>query len=186
MKIGYVRVSTLEQNYELQEDALNEVGCEKIIYDKVSGSSSERPGLNELKSFIREGDTLIVWRLDRLGRSLKDLIDWIKYFEERDIAFESLHESINTKSSVGKLVFHLFGALAEFERNLISERTQAGLKAARARGRIGGRPKSLNDNKIKLLNTLYKGKEHSIAEICELMGISKPTLYKYVRDSQQK
>ena len=138
-----------------------------------------------MKNFIREGDTLVVWRLDRLGRSLKDLIDWIKYFEEKGIAFESVQESINTKSSVGKLVFHLFGALAEFERNLISERTQAGLKAARARGRIGGRPKLLNDNKIKLLKSLYEKKEHSISEICDIMGVSKPTLYKYVNENKK-
>jgi DNA invertase Pin-like site-specific DNA recombinase len=181
MNIGYIRVSTLEQNHDLQEDALNEYKCEKYFYDKASGKNAERKGLSDLKEFARKGDAVIVWRLDRLGRSLKDLIEWMNYFEANDISFISIKENINTSTSTGKLIFHIFGALSEFERNLIIERTKAGLVAARSRGRIGGRPKKLSDVKIKLLIHLYNKKEHSIDELCDLLGISKPTLYSYIK-----
>ena len=124
--------------------------------------------------------------MDRLGRSLKDLIDWIAYFDEQQVTFKSLKESLDTSTSSGKLVFHIFGALAEFERNLIKERTMAGLAAARARGRLGGAKKKLSEKQIKHLVELYKGKQHSIIEICELFRISKPTLYKYVREEKKK
>ena len=124
-------------------------------------------------------------RLDRLGRSLKDLIEWMNYLEKEGVALKSLEESIDTSSATGKLIFHIFGALSEFERNLIRERTQAGLAAARARGRLGGRPKSLNGKQRKLAVKLYNDKEVSITEICEMMGISKPTLYGYIRESQK-
>ena len=154
MKIGYARVSTGDQNTQLQIDALQEIGCEKIFTDKISGKQNERVGLQNAKEMLRPGDEFIVWRLDRLGRSLKDLIDWISFFENNNIGFKSLQEDINTNNSAGKLIFHLFGALAEFERNLISERTKAGLKAAKARGRKGGRPKKLakliEDGKVEL------------------------------------
>lgn len=180
MKIGYARVSTLEQNLDLQIDALKKDGCEKIISDRISGSVAERNGLIKLKEDLRKGDTLIVWRLDRLGRSLKDLIKWVEWFEEHGISFKSLQESIDTSTSTGKLVFHIFGALSEFERNLIHERTRAGMDAARARGRQGGRPRKLNQDKRQLTIDLYQGRKHSIKQICEMVGISKPTLYKYV------
>lgn len=179
MLIGYARVSTIDQNPELQTDALMAAGCEKIFIDKISGFTKERPELNRLKEHFRPGDTLVVWRLDRLGRSLKDLIDWINYLDAQGVALKSLHESIDTGTSTGKLVFHIFGALAEFERNLIIERTTAGLTAARSRGRIGGRPKKLNEAKQKMARQMYDA-HNPITEICEALKISKPTLYKYL------
>ena len=185
MKIGYARVSTLEQNLDFQIDALKKEGCKKIISDKISGSVAEREGLLKLKENLREGDTLVVWRLDRLGRSLKDLIKWIEWFDEEAIGFKSLHESINTATSTGKLVFHIFGALAEFEKNLTHERSRAGVEAARARGRQGGRPLKLKADKRQLAVDLYQGQKHSIKQICEILGISKPTLYKYVEISRK-
>lgn len=183
MKIGYARVSTLDQNPELQHDALKAVGCEKVFMDTISGTVAARPGLEKMKEQLRAGDTLVVWRLDRLGRSLRDLIQWADYLDRKNMALQSLHEAIDTSTSAGKLTFHLFGALAEFERNLIQERTQAGLAAARARGRLGGRPKRLNEEKRDLAVRLYHERELSIGTICEMMGISKPTLYSYVRAS---
>lgn len=185
MNIGYARVSTNDQNLDLQEDALKKAGCEEIIVDKVSGTVVERAGLKEVKTILRKGDTLVVWRLDRLGCSLKDLIEWVNYLDEKGAGLKSLQESIDTSTSTGKLVFHIFGALAEFERNLIRERTQAGLAAARSRGRLGGRRKSLNAENRKIVVDLYNEKKMPIKKICELMGISKPTLYSYVRESQR-
>lgn len=182
MLIGYARVSTVEQNLALQQDALQRAGCQKIISDTVSGTRSERPGLTRLKEQLREGDTLVIWRLDRLGRSLKDLIDWAQYLEANGIAMKSLQEAIDTSTPAGRLVFHMFGALAEFERNLIRERTEAGLAAARARGRKGGRPRSLGKDKRKLVVQLYNGKEHTLKQIQELMNISKQTIYNIVEE----
>lgn len=184
MKIGYARVSTFDQNLDLQKDALEQAGCERVIEDTASGKNADRPGIISLKEILRPGDQLVVWRLDRLGRSLKELIEWINYLEEKGVAFQSLHESINTSTSTGKLVFHIFGALAEFERNLIRERTQAGLAAARARGKLGGRPTSLNKEKRKAVVQLYDDAKLPIKEICEMFGISKPTLYKYVKQDR--
>ncbi|MEQ9442910.1 MAG: recombinase family protein [Cyclobacteriaceae bacterium] len=178
MKIGYARVSTIDQNVALQKDALKQAGCEKIITDQISGSIAVRPGLNQAKELLRRGDALVVWRLDRLGRSLKDLIGWANYLEEEGIGLISLQESIDTTTSTGKLIFHMFGALAEFERNLIRERTLAGLAAAR--GKQGGRPKLLDQEKRKLLHKLYADESYSIVTICQMLGISKPTLYKYL------
>ena len=152
----------------------------------MSGAKVERPGLKQALKYARAGDTLVVWRLDRLSRSLTDLIAVVTQLELESINFKSLHESIDTVSSSGKLVFHLFGALAEFERNLIRERTQAGLQAARARGRMGGRPKALNQTKRNLVVTLYDEKHHSVSQICQMMGISKPTLYKYVESAKSQ
>ncbi len=144
MLLGYARVSTLEQTLALQQDALTQAGCERTFTDTASGSQDVRPGLTEALDFARPGDTLVVWRLDRLGRSLRHLIDTVALLQERGIGFKSLQEQIDTTTSGGKLVFHVFGALAEFERDLIRERTQAGLLAARARGRLGGRPRALD------------------------------------------
>jgi len=160
---------------------LKEAGCEKIYEDRVSGAKTDRPGLQEALAYLRKGDTLVVWRLDRLGRSLKHLIETVNELEERGIGFQSLQESIDTTTSSGRLIFHIFGALAEFERNLIRERTQAGLVAARARGRKGGRPRALDAKKTELLYDLYDSKKHTVKEICEVLGISRPTLYSYLQ-----
>lgn len=184
MKIGYARVSTIEQNLDLQTDALTAAGCKKVITDKTSGAVAARPGLEKVKQQLRAGDTLVVWRLDRLGRSLRDLIGWMTYFEEQQVGVVSLHEAIDTATISGKLTFHLFGALAEFERNLIVERTQAGLAAARARGKKGGRPNALNKDKRDLAVRLYHENTMPIAKICSMLGISKPTLYAYVRSTK--
>ena len=181
MLIGYARVSTQEQNLDLQKDALEGAGCERIYSDQVSGSTERRQELDTALEMLREGDTLVVWRLDRLGRSLKHLIELIGDLEERGIGFKSLQESIDTTSSSGRLVFHVFGALAEIERNLIRERTRAGLDAARTRGRKGGRPKKLDTKKQALAVKLYQEKKNSVDDICEMFGISKPTLYSYMR-----
>jgi DNA invertase Pin-like site-specific DNA recombinase len=186
MLIGYARVSTDDQKLNLQQDALRIAGCEQIFEDYLSGARAIRPGLTSALEMARSGDTLVVWRLDRLGRSLKDLIQLTETLKQRSIGLQSLQESINTTTSSGQLIFHLFGALAEFERNLIRERTNAGLTAARARGRLGGRPKALDLNKRQLAVKLYNDREHSIDEICQMMGISKPTLYNYVAEGQLK
>ena len=182
MQIGYARVSTDDQNLHLQEDALTEAGCEQIYKDTISGAKTKRVGLSDALAYAREGDTIVVWRLDRLSRSLKDLIEIVADLEKKGIGLKSLHEAIDTNSSSGKLIFHIFGALAEFERNLIRERTYAGLAAARARGRTGGRPVALSDAKKALVIKLYKAKELTVQEVCEAVGISKPTLYKYVKE----
>lgn len=180
MLVGYARVSTDDQNLNLQRDALDQAGCEQIFEDQLSGAKAERPGLHQALQYARAGDTIVVWRLDRLSRSLKDLIEMVTLLESKGIGLKSLQEAIDTSSSSGKLIFHIFGALAEFERNLIRERTQAGLQAARARGRKGGRPKSLNKDKQALAVKLYDEKKHTVDQICEMMRISKPTLYKYI------
>jgi DNA invertase Pin-like site-specific DNA recombinase len=180
MLIGYARVSTDDQNLALQKDALTQAGCARILTDQQSGVKAERPGLKAALDYARAGDVLIVWRLDRLSRSLKELIELVTQLEVRGIGLKSLHEAVDTSSSTGKLTFHLFGALAEFERNLIRERTQAGLQAARARGHKGGRPKALDVEKRALAVQLYAEKAHTVDQICRMMGISKPTLYAYV------
>jgi DNA invertase Pin-like site-specific DNA recombinase len=180
MLIGYARVSTDDQNLDLQKDALAQSGCERIMEDRLSGASAARPGLDAALEYARAGDILVVWRLDRLSRSLKDLIEMVARLESKGIGLKSLHEAIDTSSSSGRLVFHIFAALAEFERNLIRERTQAGLRAARARGRNGGRPKALNFDKRALAVKLYDEKQHTVDQICRMMGVSKPTLYKYI------
>lgn len=184
MLIGYARVSTDDQNLDLQRDALQATGCGKIFEDQINGAKAERPGIQAALHFARPGDTLVIWRLDRLSRSLKDLIEMVKHLESKGIGLKSLQESIDTTSSSGMLIFHLFGALAEFERNLTRERTQAGLQAARARGRKGGRPKTLSKDKQALAVQLYNEKKHTVAQICVLMGISRPTLYKYIESAR--
>jgi len=186
MLIGYARVSTNDQNLDLQKDALEKAGCKGIYVEQASGSKSSRPELERTIEMLREGDTLVVWRLDRLGRSLKHLIELVTELEESGIGFKSLTESMDTTTNNGKLIFHIFGALAEFERNLIRERTQAGLAAARARGRKGGRPYALDDKKREMAVKIYNSKEHSVEEICQTMGISRPTLYSYVRKARSQ
>ena len=184
MLIGYARVSTHDQNLDLQKDALEKAGCKKIYVEQMSGSSRIRQELEKTLEMLRNGDTLVVWRLDLLGRSLKHLIELITKLEQREIGFKSLMESMDTTTSGGKLVFHVFGALAEFEHNLIKERTSAGLAAARARGRNGGRPLKLDEKKRELAIKLYNERERSIKEICQIMGVSKPTLYSYIHKQE--
>lgn len=184
--IGYARVSTHEQNLELQVDKLKEKGCTKIFTDKITGTKFERKELLAALAFLRDGDVLVVWKLDRLGRSLKHLIETVTKLQERNIGFISLTESIDTTTPGGKLIFHIMGALAEFERDLIRERTHAGLDAARSRGRTGGRPKTLEkSSKVALAKKLYYEevngvKVHEIKDICKDLHISRPTLYRYV------
>src|SRR5499425_364693 len=183
MNIGYARVSTNEQNLNLQRDALRKAGVtsKNIFTDKITGTKAERPGLTDALSHLREGDTLIVWRLDRLGRSLPHLIETVNALERQGVAFQSITENIDTSNATGKLVFHIFGALAEFERNLIKERTIAGLSAARARGRTGGRPKQNPDaRKIALAKKFYYDRELSIPDILRTLNISKSTLYRWI------
>ncbi|MDY6895655.1 MAG: recombinase family protein [Thermotogota bacterium] len=184
MLIGYARKSTYEQNINLQKDALKNSGCEKIFTDQITGSKADRPGLTKALNMLRRGDTLVVWRLDRLGRSLKHLIEIVENLEEKKIGFKSLQESIDTTTSGGRLIFHIFGALAEFERHLIKERTYAGLNAARARGRLGGRPKKLNNKKKKLAIKLHNEQKHTVAEIGEMLGVSRMTIYRYVNEEK--
>lgn len=178
MKIGYARVSTLDQNLDLQIDALEKAGCEKMFRETASGALDSRQGLTDAMEFCRAGDTLVVWKLDRLGRSLKHLIETVNSLHSRGVGFASVQERIDTTTPGGKLIFHVFGALAEFERELIRERTTAGLAAARARGRLGGRPPKLSGKQIELACKLYADESISIREICETLSISRATLYR--------
>lgn len=180
MNVGYARVSTGEQKMDLQLDALGDAGCERIYEEKTSGAAKSRPKLERCLDSLREGDTLVVWRLDRFGRSLKDLVRKMEALEERGADFVSLTEGIDTTSAQGKLTFHIFGALAEFERELARERTMAGLRAARERGRVGGRPRALDEDDIPQVQSLMRNPEVSTSEVCERFGISKATLYRYV------
>ncbi len=188
MLIGYARVSKNEQNLDLQRDALLKAGCrEKNIFtDKITGTKAERRGLTKALSYLRSGDTLVVWRLDRLGRSLKHLIETITKLQKQNIAFKSITENIDTSTATGQLVFHIFGALAEFERNLIRERTIAGLEAARARGRLGGRPELTGaSSKVAMAKKLYADKTNAISDICKTLHISRATLYRYIKMKEQ-
>jgi DNA invertase Pin-like site-specific DNA recombinase len=183
MKIGYVRVSKQEQHEALQIDALKEARCDKWFLDKMTGSKAERKGLDEALAYVRPGDTFVVWKLDRAGRSLTHLIELLKGLQGRGIEFISLTKQIDTTTPGGKLIFHLMGALAEFERDLIRERTNAGLAAARARGKVGGRPRKLKINgKVALAQQMFADQSHSIPEICAALGISRATLYRYVKE----
>lgn len=183
MLLGYARVSTKDQKLTLQKDALRLHGCDKIYTDKVSGVKSERPGLDRLLKNAREGDTIVVWKLDRLGRSLKHLVELAEELSQHGIGLKSLNDPIDTSTAQGKLVFNIFAALAEFERGIISERTNAGLSAARARGRLGGRRPGLSEDaqrKARVAESLYK-EGMPVNQIAEDLNISKATLYKYLR-----
>lgn len=181
MIIGYARVSTSDQDTSLQLDALNSAGCERIYQESKSGKTKDRPELTRCIDALREGDTLIVWRLDRLGRSLKDLIEIITILEERNIGFRSLNEAIDTTNAGGKLIFHIFAALAEFERSLIQERTRAGLAAARARGRKGGRPRKLTSDQIRKAKAMLSDPEMTKTEVAKHFGVSRVTLNTAIR-----
>jgi len=186
MRVGYARISTTEQNLDLQTDALHAAGCEHLFTDTISGTRVDRPGLAAALGECRTGDTLVVWKLDRLGRSLPHLVETVRALGVRGVGFKSLQENIDTTTSGGKLIFHIFASLAEFERDLIRERTTAGLAAARARGRKGGRPKGVDQKKQKAALALKRDPRHSIREICEIVGISRNTYYKYTREDRSK
>lgn len=183
MRIGYARVSTDDQTLDLQRDALKRAKCRELYEEHGSGKNAARPQLEACLKSLRESDTLIVWRLDRLGRNLSDLVKLIADLERRRINFESLTEKIETGSPAGRLVFHIFAALAEFERNLIRERTVAGLKAARARGRKGGRPAKLSPKEIKTIRALLRSSDVPVSEIAIRFGIARSTLYRTVANS---
>ena len=184
MKFGYARISTTDQNLDLQIDALKKEGCEKIFQETVSGAKTERVELNRLLEQVRQGDVIVVWKLDRLGRSLKHLVSLVSALIDKGVGLRSLNDPIDTTSSHGRLIFNIFASLAEFERDLIRERTQAGLQAARARGRKGGRPKGLSaaaEKKAIAAEALYKEGQLSVGEITENLNISKATFYSYLR-----
>jgi len=178
-RIGYARVSTDDQNLDLQRDALLKAGCGPIYEEAASGKSTDRPELEQCRKALRAGDTLVVWRLDRLGRSLPDLVQIVAELEQQGVAFESLTEKIETSSAAGKLVFHVFAALAEFERNLIRERTHAGLAAARARGRKGGRKPALTPQQVREIKALLSDPSIPVASIADRYGVSRATIYKH-------
>lgn len=181
--IGYARVSTTDQTTALQIDALKAAGCQRIFEDELSGSTTQRPGLAECLNYVREGDTLVVWKLDRLGRSLQHLLEVVNGLHAREIGFTSLTESINTTTNGGRLIFSIFGALAEFERGVIRERVSAGLVAARKRGVIGGRPTVVTDTKKRSIEVLEK-QGVTTAEICSSLGISRSTYFRSKRKTQ--
>ncbi|VVE15746.1 recombinase family protein [Pandoraea soli] len=178
-RMGYARVSTDDQHLDLQRDALMQAGCGVIYEEAASGKSAARPELEQCRKALRAGDTLVVWRLDRLGRSLPDLVHVVNDLEQRGVGFESLTEKIETSSAAGKLIFHVFAALAEFERGLIRERTHAGLAAARARGRVGGRKPKLGEKQVREIKALLRDPDIQVSEVARRYGISRTTLYKY-------
>lgn len=180
MLVGYARVSTQDQSPALQRDALEAAGCEKTFEEKASGAQRDRPQLKAALEYMRDGDTLVVWKLDRLARSLKQLIETVEDLDARGIGFRSLTESIDTTTSGGKLVFHIFAALAEFERGIIRERTKAGLDAARARGRVGGRPPALSVEDVTQAKALLSDPNITVKQVAQRMGVSVSTLYKHL------
>ena len=184
MKLGYARVSTQDQNLALQLDALKTAGCDKVFQEKVSGATTERPELRKLLELIREGDTLVIWKLDRLGRSLTNLIALVTDLEQRHVGLLSLNDPVDTTTAQGRLIFRIFASLAEFEREVIRERTLAGLASARRRGQLLGRPKGLSkgaEQKARIAESLYKEEKYSVEQIARELTISKTTLYKYLR-----
>lgn len=181
MKVGYARVSTVDQHLRMQEDALKSAGCKEIFQDIASGAKTARPGLEDALAYVREGDTIVVWKLDRLGRSIQHLIQTVKNLSNKNIGFQSLQENIDTTTSSGKLIFHIFSALAEFEKDLIAERTKAGLKAARVRGKMGGRPPLLDNRQINRMIEMYDEGKNTVAEICKIYDISRPSFYNYLK-----
>ena len=178
--IGYARVSTDDQSARLQIDALTAAGCLKVFTDKASGSLANRPHLDKMLDQLRPDDVVVVWRLDRLGRSLKNLIALVDDLAKRGVGFRSLSESIDTTTANGRLFFSIMGALAEFERDLIRERTNAGLAAARARGRVGGRPPVMTEEKVEVARQMYNSKEHTVDVIAKTLGVSRKTIYRHL------
>ena len=181
--LGYARVSTTDQQPHLQVDALQRAGCYRVFTETASGVRSDRPTLEQVLDQLRPGDTLVVWKLDRLGRSLRHLVDTVTALAERGIRFRSLQESIDTTTPGGKLVFHVFAALAEFERDLVRERTAAGLAAARARGRRSGRPSVMTAHKLQAAQQMYRSEQYTVAEIASTLGVSRASIYRYLGHS---
>ena len=181
MLVGYARVSSRDQNTDLQLDALAEVGCEKVFVENASGASRDRPELQAALDYARKGDTLVVWKLDRLARSTRQLIETVEDLQVRGIGFRCATQSeIDTTTAGGRLVFTIFGAMAEFEREIIRERTRAGLEAAHARGRKGGRPKGLTDADLKIARTLLRDREITVADVARQLGVAPATLYRHI------
>jgi DNA invertase Pin-like site-specific DNA recombinase len=178
--LGYARVSTTDQHPQLQVDALHRAGCYRVFIETASGARTDRPTLGQVLDQLRPGDTLVVWKLDRLGRSLRHLLDTVTALAERGVGFRSLQEAIDTTTPGGKLVFHVFAALAEFERDLIRERTTAGLAAARARGRRGGRPSVLTDHKLQVAREMYGSGQYTVATIAKTLGVSRASIYRHL------
>jgi DNA invertase Pin-like site-specific DNA recombinase len=178
--VGYARVSTQDQNPALQLDALKASGCEKVFVEKASGAQRNRPELIAALDYIREGDGLVVWKLDRLARSLPQLIETVAMLEQRGVGLRSLTESIDTTTAGGRLIFHVFGALAEFERAVIRERTQAGLAAARSRGKIGGRPRKMTENDVRAAKAMLADGDITVGEVAKRLNIAPSTLYKHL------
>ncbi|HDR7502779.1 TPA: recombinase family protein [Bacillus toyonensis] len=185
MKLAYARVSTQDQNLELQMDALKKFGYDEIYTEKVSGMKTERPELDKLFNKLRKGDTVIVWKLDRLGRSTKHVLEIAEQLEELGVELVSIQDKIDTTTATGKAMFRMLVVLNEMERDIISERTKAGLESARARGRVGGRPKKPNSNIEKALK-LYDSNDYTIAEITEMSGVSKATLFRRIKERSQQ
>ncbi len=180
MLVGYARVSTQDQKPELQLDALTAAGCEKVFEEKASGAQRDRPQLQAAIDYMRAGDTLVVWKLDRLARSMKQLIETVEGLDARGIGFRSLTEAIDTTTPGGKLVFHIFGALAEFERSIIRERTKAGLASARARGRLGGRPPALSPEDLAAARALLSDPDITVDAVAQRLGVAPSTLYRHL------
>jgi DNA invertase Pin-like site-specific DNA recombinase len=181
MRVGYIRTSKKDQNPDLQRRELEDFGCKKIFEEQISSREADRPELYAALDYCREGDELVVWKLDRFGRSLKEFIELVNGVRERGIEFVSLRESLDTTTPGGKLVFHVFGAVAEFERDIIRERTMAGLEAARARGRKGGRKPVMDEKKLALASKMLKNREIPVGEVCEAVGVSRSTLYRHLK-----
>lgn len=179
MIIGYARVSTDDQNLDMQLDALDAAGCERVFKEHASGKNTERPELQSMLNMLRKGDTVVVYKLDRISRSVQDLESLAKMFDDMGVEFVSVVDQIDTTTAMGRFFFHVMAAISELERSIIVERTAAGLRSARARGRVGGRP-ALDEATIKRMLKYYDSKTMSVSEICEAVGVSKPTLYKYV------
>ena len=189
MIFAYARVSTTDQNPDLQFDALKQSGYDRLFIDKASGAKTDRPEFNKLLGQLRPGDSILIWKLDRLGRSLRHLLDVVDFLNEIRVGLKSLTDPIGTTTSQGKLIFNIFASLAEFERDLIRERTKAGLAAARARGRIGGRPKGLSPEAKRnaiAAASLFREGNHTITEICQALNISRSTFYRYLKHERKR
>ena len=180
--LGYCRVSTADQNEELQVDALTAAGCDRIFTDHASGKLEHRPALDAMLELLRPGDTVVVWRLDRLGRSVKHLLEMVALLESRGVGLKSLHESIDTTTPTGRLTLHLFASIGQFERDLLQERTMAGLAAARSRGRRGGRPRVVTPEKLQTARTMYDSRNYDVAAIGRVLGVSRASVYRALSD----